>query len=353
MPTRIILIFILCNISFLSCNNESAVPYYDIAFKKFPKLQSLRFQDFIHLNKTIIPQAIFLNDTSLIAVNKEKLVRDYLFYEFSLKSKLLIGKYFPWGAKTGRTIAPMSCGLYKKNILWCHDLALNKIILGSLKNKNSFDSITFLKEYKVPEFAYSTQLMDSNKIIKSGIFHIPELLQISALQTNASLSVIGDFKPPNHRLTFNTWKAAYEAFLFLRPTEDKVVLACRYSDRIKIYNLHTKRSKVIFGPEQFEPYFDQNPNADFPIIRNKKTVFAYLGGCVTNGFIYLLFSGKKELDPEFYLSNQIFVFDWDGNPIQKLLLDRYVSCIYVSNDDKELFGVDPGANVIVKSDLKH
>jgi hypothetical protein len=69
----------------------------------------------------------------------------------------------------------------------------------------------------------------------------------------------------------------------------------------------------------------------------------------TNKFIYALYIGKKnnelntpgvELDD---FSNEIHVWDWKGNPINKILLDNNIFSFCVTPDDKYLIGSSLGS----------
>lgn len=220
-----------------------------------------------------------------------------------------------------------------------------------MRNKISFDTISNLEEYNINDFAYSTQLMSSDKLLESGIYTAPEYLSILDLKGDNPEKFIGEFVPPNKIFPINTWKAAYEGFLFLKPREDSAVLACRYSDRFVLFDIKSGNYKTLSGPLNFSPSFDQIKGIEYPVSRNDETRFAFLGGTVTNQFIYLLFSGLKEKDHNFNYGKLIFVYTWSGNPIRLLLLDRYVSSIAVSEDNNILYAIDPNSNAILKSEL--
>lgn len=320
-------------------------------FDEFPKETTINFQRYLQLDSSISSSAIFIQDTSIIAVNGEKLKKDYLFYEYSLRSKTLVGKYIRWGSGENRIYGPMSYGV-DQNSFWVHDNSLNKILLGSLAQKKGFDSIAGVKEFKTSKFSYSVQLMKEAKLLNSGIFHVPEYLQITDVSKDVPVKSIATFVRPDSTLPLNTWKAAYEGFLMLKPSNDKAVIACRYADRITLFDLKTGKYKIIIGPTHFEPEFVPMNYADHAISRNDKTIFAFLkGGVVTENYIYLMYSGKKQGEPNFNLSNCIYVYNWDGKPIKTLKLDRYVSAIGVSADNSELYAIDPESNVLVRSKL--
>jgi hypothetical protein len=51
----------------------------------------------------------------------------------------------------------------------------------------------------------------------------------------------------------------------------------------------------------------------------------------TNSFIYILFYPAKDREPD--AVNEIWVFDWNGNPVKKLLADQNIILITAVNDN--------------------
>lgn len=351
---KLLIYLTLLSVIFNNCNPKE-IDANRKEFNSFPKTSQITFQAFFKPDNNKKAEAILFTDTTIITVNTDNLTNDYLFYEYNKSSKEMIGRYIEWGAAKNKIIAPMSYGLHNQNKLWVHDISLNKVLILPLENKNNFDSILEHQSYKIPEFSYSIQLLQENKILKSGLFNVKEYLQIAQLENATVEKTIGVFKKPSEKHTLNIWKAAYEGFLFLKNDERKAVIACRYTDRIEIFDLELNTMKKIIGPLKFDPVFfskNENSHDNFIMSRTEKTTFGYLGGSVTNKYIYLLFSGKLQKEENFNLSNEIFVFDWEGNPIKKLLLDRVVSHIAVSDDDKIIYASDPNLNLYVTSNLE-
>ena len=69
--------------------------------------------------------------------------------------------------------------------------------------------------------------------------------------------------------------------------------------------------------------------------------FGALYTCSTNDYIYIVYNtnivndrSESEVKRE---NPQIWIFDWDGNPVKKILPDLWVKCIYVENDNKTVY----------------
>jgi hypothetical protein len=67
--------------------------------------------------------------------------------------------------------------------------------------------------------------------------------------------------------------------------------------------------------------------------RTESTQFAFTGGVVNDNYIYLLYSGNKEDNIYSGYGKQIYVYDWEGNPIKKIVLPHYISCFDIVNDN--------------------
>ena len=64
-----------------------------------------------------------------------------------------------------------------------------------------------------------------------------------------------------------------------------------------------------------------------------------------------MYSGKKFKEEKSFRGDQIFIYDWDLNPIKQITLDREVFQISVSRDDKTLYSYDELTGYIVSTAL--
>lgn len=335
-----------------SCNQAPVVRENLESFTSFPAKDDLTLTKFLTLDTSVSPSALLLRDTAILAVNTDKLMRDYLFYDYSLSSKKLVGKYVRWGARTNHTYGPMSYGLHEGKTLWVHDLSLHKILLAPLASKVGFDTLSGVTDHKSSKFSYSVRLMADGKLLRSGIFDSPDYLEINDVANDTLISSLATFNDYGKTYAPNTWKAAYEGFLFLQPSEGAAVVACRYTDQIDLFDLKTGKHRMISGPEGYAPSFDPTPGVDHAILRKDDTRFAFLDGTVTNKHIYLMYSGRSRKEKNYNKSNAVYVYDWNGRPVRQLQLDRYVSGIAVSADDQNFYAIDQAQRAILHTQLK-
>ena len=148
---------------------------------------------------------------------------------------------------------------------------------------------------------------------------------------------------------------AYSGYLWAKPSGEKAVFAYFLTDVIEVFNFNNYSCYSLQGPHFFDVEFNvvTNRYGQNYAGESKKMRNAFVGGCVTDQFIYLVFSGQLESERS---SSQpkvesIFVYDWDGNPIQKLKINNQIGAIAVSNDNKEIYAYDIETGNIIKSYL--
>ena len=330
------------------CRNAD-VKQYDSLIRQFPteKNISIKSDIFLTIDSPFKAKKILLTESSLIVRNGGDLGKDSLFYQYDNEGNFKT-KFMQQGTSYGTTYAPMSVGV-QNDVIWLHDLALEKLVLLDQKG------VPYIKkEFQIKNFAYSTQLLDSSNLLTSGFYHSPFLLEVVNLNNGKGSKGLGTFVPPNEKYPANTWKAAYEGFLFLKPDKQKAVLAGRFSTIIKIIDLKKNNQISIAGPKYFEPEFDSKADSssnNYGIAITKNTRLAFIGGAVSDNYIYLLFSGKKVLEKTSSMkySNEIFIYDWLGNPIKKLILDNDIINLAVTNDDRTLYTIEKNQGIITKT----
>lgn len=331
--------FTACNAKQLSIDKDT------IVFSKFPKENKLIFQNFRRVEGK--PFKFHLLDTTLIVGNDST----YLFYQYSLKNKSLIANFISFGRGKGAVLAPMSTGIYK-NRLWVHDISLKKIVELNLSKIEGGTILSAIKEYNVPKFYYSIQLLDSLKGLGSGSMDSKYKLQEIDLKSGNEITEFGNFNNVPNNIPFYSWKHAYESFLYVKPTGNKALLACRYADQVEVFDLVTKKSIIIKGPENYEVEFKPyKANGRDIMIRTDKTRFAFLNGMATGKYVYLLYSGNKEDSKYPFYGKYIYVYDWNGKPIAKLISPHYLSAFAVSVDDATIYAYDIETGYIVRSKL--
>jgi hypothetical protein len=237
---------------------------------------------------------------------------------------------------------------FSDSYLWLNDFTGKKMMLidkdkvidGSINNlvKTSFNT----------NRNYRSILIDNLQIITTGNKNSKFKVQIIDLTTGNVNEEFGELKFFSDELPFHIINQASYSQTLLKPTKDKLVFAYIHTDIVEIFDLNTKKSISLQGPEKFDTDFKIYKNVWF---ENEKTRVAFVDGTATNKYIYLLYSGKNFSDENAYKGNYLFVYDWKMNPIKKIKLNKEVYQICISKDDKTIYSYDEIAKHVVYAEI--
>jgi len=336
--------------SLLSCSSVAKKPKSD--FQSFPVEKKLDEAKYLKIDG-FTPDGLVLYADSFLFIRNNASTANTLKYHFSLfnlNNKGFQHYCLPNGRKPGQSMSFLSYGI-SNEYLWVYDVIKQKIVLANMNNviPGQEDGA---KEVAVPKFYYSVQLLNESTLIASGDYDAPYKvydLNLAASKVEKQLvpySADGADYP-------RTKKMAYESFLFLKPTGEKCVLACRYADQVEIVDLATQQSKIIKGPEGYEPEVIVMKGNDGKELstRGSDTRYAFVKGKVTNKYIYLLYSGNNHESEHLWYGKYIYVYDWNGNPVKKLELQNYALDFVVTGDDSRIYTYDPAAKYIMTANL--
>ncbi|WP_126248345.1 BF3164 family lipoprotein [Chitinophaga rhizosphaerae] len=320
---------------------------------QFPKIQSIKSQ---HILKTESNIASLHIQDSFLVLRHTQSSYDYLLSFVNLKSQATDISFdkIKFGGDPGEVLSPLSCGLYSDSLFLVQDISSNKLVVFNLGKTPDKKAPTSYKEFNLPKFLYSMCLLDTAlNVIANGDNASLKELQIITAKEGKIVKEFGEYSNASSKETALEWKNKHESFLFIKPDGKKLVSAARYTDQIELFDLvKHEKIKTVRGPDNFKPELGYQSMGGFnKIIRNSKTRYAFLGGATTDNYIYLLYSGNKCEGPHQFYGNSIFIYRWNGAPVARLNLDKYVSSIAVSKDDKELYAVDPAGKQIIKSSI--
>jgi hypothetical protein len=324
-------------------------------FKAFPvekKLNEVELLKITHLQ----PDNIDLYNDSVLCIVSCAGEKGYHFALYQLAQKTFLHPQLEFGRKDGQAMSFLSYGIEKK-YLWSYDINKEKIIFSGLDSLRDTSSNHFLKEMPVRGFYYSVQLLNDTTLLTSGNYYSGDGYKISILDLNDGRIVrqlIPYSSNPSVPYT-RPQKMAYESFLFVKPSKDKCVLACRYADRIEVVHLGSGKSKIVQGPDGFDPEMNVAMGNDHKelSIRGPDTRYAFVRGEVTNNFIYLLYSGNKDGTPHLFYGKYIYVYDWEGNPVQRLELNKDAEDFAVTSNDSLIYTYDPKSKYISVAKIKN
>ncbi len=347
---------LLCSViafSLVSCYSKVS-QRVQTDFDRFPiekKIEEVKLLNLDQLNTDYLD----LGSDSILFIGSGEGYRGYHFALYNLAKKSFLHPQLAAGRKEGQSLSFLSYGI-EQNFIWSFDINKEKIVMSG------FDSVGetsnhFVKEIAVPEFYYSVQLLNDTMLLASGNYEANDNFQISMVNLKNG-EIVKQMAPYSSDSTLpftRPKKMAYESFLFVKPSKNKCVLACRYADKIEIVELLSGKSKTIHGPVGFRPEMlvVTGSNSKQISVRGPNTKFAFIQGDVTDNFIYLLYSGNKEGTSHQFYGKYIYIYDWKGQPVQRLELENDTKAFAVTSDDSRVYTYDPKSKYINTAQIKN
>jgi hypothetical protein len=131
---------------------------------------------------------------------------------------------------------------------------------------------------------------------------------------------------------------AYWGRLTANEKKGKFALTTNYAGILQIYDC--KMEDIQLYKEHVLFLADYEEKSNFFAV-SPQTRWGYIAMDSNDKYIFALYSGKNQFEGgDFDRSNTVHVFDWDGNPVCRLLLDKTVEIICVDDDNLYGYGYD-------------
>lgn len=135
---------------------------------------------------------------------------------------------------------------------------------------------------------------------------------------------------------------AYVSRMGIKPDLSRIAIGTSMGDYLSIYDSTGVRLKTIRTPERLEPIFEVGSNGNWGYTDEAK--YGYHDIACSNKYIYAQYGGKKHDGDIKYTSRYVNIYTWDGEPVVRLVLDRYVLGICVDEKNKTLYALEIFAN---------
>jgi len=344
--------FVFVLIVFSSCiDKKGKLNNVTDKFESFPKEEGIVFEKVCEFTEGRIENLVVLD--SFLVVRNEQSKKGKLLYNFDRKLEVFSDGYHNYGKGPEEVLSVFSIGK-DKNGIWTYDVTKQRLSLIEFGNSVMTPDSFSTQMYKIEGENFGhVGILGDNKII-GQIQNEEYKAAVINYKSSKDLKYVNKFAgAASNQITY-----AYAAnhHLLVRPQGDKVAFAYMLTDIIEIYDVKDETLISRQGPECFDIIYEnvKAPNGRVFMDMTSETRNAFLAGCVTDKYIYLLYSGEafgSENVMRGY-AKCIYVFDWMGNPVRKINLDRLVSCIGVSPNDDTLFAYDINDGFIIKSELK-
>ena len=295
---------------------------------------------------------IAVKDSLLICGNlrSPKLINTY-----SLNSGKLIDELITRGESEYEGLSVSSLYI-QNNYLWIYDITLSKFFKTEINNKkidsSSIKKIDLAKNLKNIIFpviindslilATTYAMNDFRYLYANPQKTLKNVGQLPKVKNSEYLTDAAETKFPNKAFIF-------KAIAIKNSSENKTVVFYNKTDRAEFYS-NDRLIKVVQNQDGFNPIMQvaKLEEGGYLVEDSDKTKYAYLSTAYTDRYIYSLYSGSNETS-----SNSILVFDWNGEFIKKLELDRKVCKIFIEPKRNILYSYEIEANGIYSANLNY
>jgi TolB-like 6-blade propeller-like len=335
-----------------ACSSSTTLNEDANIIKKFRTDTLLLSKPFVKI-KNHQPDGLLLYRDSLLLIRNFSNTSKFHFSVFNLNTGTFTGEVLGAGRYPGQAMGFLSYGIYG-DTLWVSDIVKEKIIRLNLDSAIPHKSFTPI-ETPMPVFYYGTQLLSNDRLLGTGNYDDDyKFTEFDLAKSKIERQRIAyDDTVNSTQKTSRVKKMAYESLLFLKPDRTKSISAGRYSDYIEIYDIKSGLSKIIKGPENFEPevvIMKGNDGKELAA-RGPDTRYAFVKGKTTEKYIYLLYSGNLHNGEHLFYGKAIFVYDWEGKAVAQLKLPAYILDFVVTSNNKVLYSYDPKSKYITISHL--
>ena len=187
-------------------------------------------------------------------------------------------------------------------------------------------------------------MLPDSSLVGPGLFTSHRLAR---LQLDGTLiEMLGPTPDNPNGLPVPVLEHVYQSTLAARPDGSRIALADRFMNHIELYGADGTLRRTVNGPIAVAPVFQVAMAGGAPTMASDENLrFGYVGIAAGQRYIYALFSGRRRGDygpSEATYADQLHVFDWDGNLVRMVKLDRDIANIAVAPDERRLYGIAVG-----------
>ena len=320
-------------------------------FNNFDKYISIKTDSIQLSTKLLWAEYIIISDSLLIFYEVRNL-GEYLFNIYDKRNFSFIKGYAKKGRGPGEYSVPgfIAFDKAKKNIWMPRDNSNDILQIDSIINKTSY--LPRKKTFQSDQYKYTsvTRNITEKYVITSGA-NEPFNVLFFDKRTGDLIKKIGKpFIEYNEKYPDFGYSVVTRNGVFVNENDKRIASFNTFKDLLIIYDFDGNELIRRVGPDNLKVEMEFEDG----LFKNNYGRRAYwLGGDVTNKYIFLTYSGKIKNSGERERSsntivwnypNTIHIFDWDGNPLVELTLDRKVFQFAIDEESNELIGFDPYAD---------
>lgn len=266
---------------------------------------------------------------------------DSLLYCYSLSGQRFVKQMLPQGQGPDEFLSPVEFFISDSSIFihnrW-HFTARNYVF-----NEKDFSICSQEELIHLPLNLDRIYPISESRFVASGVFDDCRFLILDS--DGNIISECGDFPDcqSGEEAIPNTAKAMFHQSQFgYNPVRKR--LACATSNVLELWD-YTPETLVLHKRLLLAPYhyqFNLSPDGVYAENDNPDAELGTRGITVSDDYIYVLYSPntyRMHEEQKETLNSEIWVFDWEGTPIRKILVDTRVECFCVDETDSVFYCV--------------
>lgn len=164
---------------------------------------------------------------------------------------------------------------------------------------------------------------------EDGKFTHRDAIYLNDTETHETISSYDGMEPSD------TLLASIIRFFSVAPSRTMIASVHNRGGALEIYKINGDTIARTFIKNYFPVDYIYPEGQDFPEI-NQESQYGFRDVTSTSDYIYASYCDSKEEQP---LVTTIGVWDWDGNPIKKIITDKNIWKLKASPDGKRLYCV--------------
>jgi hypothetical protein len=326
---------------FISCNNNR-VDRNQTIFVKSLKTTSLIGRN-ICISNVFEPNSLTVQDSFLIIVDAKS---EYCFHIYNTKTFKLVNEFGKRGRGPDEFINPVITSIKSENDGYRDDLIIYD------RTRRRLSQINISNKISNPQYKIKSELLPKQMLNVTNIIYRNDsiALYIPYDEGNPGRFSIYNFNKESRTFTPYLPKLGFKV--------NPVNLYPIYATSSSCVNINKNRFVAIpallseldffnLAGEYLHSSVIERCN-EIKYAKNEKIIFDMPGVSYyftnvlsVNDTIYALITGKKYPDFRNKTTSEIFVFDWDGKPIEKFLLDREIYLFSYDRNNNSFIGYSP------------
>lgn len=330
MPFLLISFILLLSCEERGASDDNILIISDSDFGDYIKLagEEILFDDIVYK-----PFKMTLKDSILIVYNVST---EYAYQKFNIKTNKYLGESILIGNGPGEMLYPNFIQSSDTN-LWLYDQQKSIV--------SKYDIGSFIKE-KHPTPLATITLKDRSEqlsVIRDKIFSFKlnnnlDNNRFNIFDLNGTLqSSTGSFPYIDKNKTFEEVIFGFTSD-YSTNFKDRIFLSYRLTDLIEIYDVDGSLIRKIQGADRIKPSVKAVRNESVSVAGGtEETRETYFYPANAGEEVFVTYSGELYADNVFH-KRYIYVFDWDGNPLRRYLLDIPIYGTVVDPTNRIIYG---------------